>query len=68
MTKKILIAVPDLLLAQADVVAGCESRTRSDLVREAIRRYLEEFNRKKAITGTTSADVQLLNRALAHSD
>lgn len=62
MTKKILIAMPDLLLAQADAVAGCESRTRSDLVREAIRRYVDESNRRNAAEHST-ADVAMLNRA-----
>lgn len=43
MTKKILLAVPPTLLHKVDLMARCESRTRSDLMREALRRYYEQF-------------------------
>ncbi len=33
------------MLEQADFVAQCEHRTRSDLIREALRRYLDNFRR-----------------------
>lgn len=68
MTRKILISVPDLLLVEADAVAACESRTRSDLVREAIRRYVSEFNRQKNADGSRGANVEALNRALARTE
>jgi hypothetical protein len=43
MPKKVLIALPPAMLEQADHVAHCEHRTRSDLIREALRRYLHNF-------------------------
>lgn len=43
MPKKVLIALPPAMLEQIDHVAGVEHRTRSDLIREAMRRYLLEF-------------------------
>lgn len=45
MPKKVLIALPPAMLEQADFVAHCEHRTRSDLIREALRRYLDNFKR-----------------------
>ena len=45
MPKKVLIALPNAMLEQADFVAQCEHRTRSDLIREALRRYLDNFRR-----------------------
>lgn len=44
-TKKVLVAIPPAMLEQANFVAQCEHRTRSDLIREALRRYLENFAR-----------------------
>ena len=43
MLKKVLIALPPAMLEQIDYIAGCEHRTRSDLVREALRRYTARF-------------------------
>jgi metal-responsive CopG/Arc/MetJ family transcriptional regulator len=45
MPKKVLIALPPAMLEQADFVAHAEHRTRSDLIREALRRYLDNFKR-----------------------
>lgn len=45
MPKKVLIALPPAMLEQADFVAHSEHRTRSDLIREALRRYLDNFKR-----------------------
>lgn len=55
-TKKVLIGLPSRLLANVDLMAKYESRTRSDLIREAIRRYYENYRR----TESNSADVQRL--------
>ena len=43
MPKKVLIAFPPGMLEQIDFVAQNEHRTRSDLIREAVRRYINEF-------------------------
>jgi metal-responsive CopG/Arc/MetJ family transcriptional regulator len=45
MPKKVLIALPPAMLEQCDVVATNEHRTRSDLIREALRRYLDAAKR-----------------------
>ena len=45
MPKKVLVALPSGLLEQIDNVASAEHRTRSDLIREALRRYTEGFRR-----------------------
>lgn len=47
MPKKVLIALPPAMLEQVDYIAQCEHRTRSDLIREALRRYLDNFRRQQ---------------------
>jgi CopG family transcriptional regulator / antitoxin EndoAI len=47
MAKKVLVALPPGLLEQVDFVAQVEQRNRSDLIRESLRRYIQEFNRKQ---------------------
>lgn len=49
MPKKVLLAVPPAMLEQVDFIAQCEHRTRSDLIREALRRYLDEFRRRQGV-------------------
>jgi metal-responsive CopG/Arc/MetJ family transcriptional regulator len=48
MPKKVIIALPHAMLEQVDFIAQCEHRTRSDLIREALRRYLDNFRRTQA--------------------
>lgn len=55
MSKKVLIALPSGMLEQVNAVAQYEHRNRSDLIREALRRYVDGFRRQhgtqlKAIT------------------
>ena len=47
MPKKVLVALPPGLLEQIDFVASTEQRTRSDLIREALRRYIDTFKRNQ---------------------
>jgi len=47
MPKKVLVALPPGLLEQIDFVAQIEHRSRSDLIREALRRYIENFKRSQ---------------------
>ncbi len=49
MPKKVLIALPPAMLEQVDFIAQYEHRTRSDLIREALRRYLDNFKRTKPV-------------------
>lgn len=55
MPKKVLIALPPSMLEQVDFVAQVEHRTRSDMIREALRRYLDNFKKTQSsqITVTT---------------
>ena len=41
MTAKVLLSMPEELLAQVDKLAREEQRTRSELVREALRQYFQ---------------------------
>lgn len=43
MSKKVLVALTPAFLEQVDFIAQVEHRTRSDLIRESLRRYLEAF-------------------------
>lgn len=58
MPKKVLIALPERLLAAADAVAQAECRTRSDLMREALRRYIDAYNDRRPASALqlTAAD------------
>lgn len=48
MPKKVLVALPPGLLEQIDFVAQVEHRSRSDLIREALRRYIDNFKKSQA--------------------
>lgn len=48
MPKKVLIALPPAMLEQVDYIAGYEHRTRSDLIREALRRYIQPYRQESA--------------------
>lgn len=54
MTKKVLIALPIKMLDQVDQVAEQECRTRSDLVREALRRYIAAANKGQTLSVAVS--------------
>jgi len=41
MKKKVLIAIPERLLDQVDLLANYRSQTRSELIREALRLHVE---------------------------
>lgn len=47
MPHKVLIALPPAMLEEVDSIAKVEHRTRSDLIREALRRYIHQFNRNQ---------------------
>jgi predicted DNA-binding protein len=47
MPKKILIALPPAMLEQIDQIALVEHRNRSDLVRESLRKYINEFKKEQ---------------------
>ncbi len=41
MANKILVSLPEKFLEEVDNVAAAEHRSRSELIREALRAYLE---------------------------
>jgi CopG family transcriptional regulator/antitoxin EndoAI len=43
--KKVLISLPEKFLAEIDIVADEEQRTRSELIREALRAYIRNPQR-----------------------
>lgn len=45
--KKALIAIPPPMMVEVDALAEEECRTRSDLIREALRQYVDNAKRKK---------------------
>lgn len=63
MPKKVLVALPSGFLEQIDFVAQCEHRTRSDLIREALRRYLDGFRRVQGprVVETSPSKVALID-------
>ncbi len=59
---KVLLSIPDKFLNQIDEVAENEQRTRSELIREALRTYMKRnimFDSKK-----TNSDAELLDKLL----
>jgi metal-responsive CopG/Arc/MetJ family transcriptional regulator len=43
-SSRVLISLPDKFLNEIDEVADTEQRTRSELIREALRQYLTELS------------------------
>jgi metal-responsive CopG/Arc/MetJ family transcriptional regulator len=45
--KKVLVALPSKMLEEIDFIAIDEHRSRSDLIREALRRYTDNYKRTR---------------------
>lgn len=62
--KKVLIALPPAMLGEVDYIAEAEHRTRSDMIREALRRYIEiyrtKFNRPQTVAALPPSPVASL--------
>ncbi len=59
---KVLLSIPDKFLDKIDEVAENEQRTRSELIREALRNYMKRsvmFDLKK-----TNAEAEFLDKLL----
>ena len=59
---KVLLSIPDKFLNQIDEIASNEQRTRSELIREALRSYMKRnmlFDTKK-----DASDAQVLDTLL----
>jgi len=46
-TKRIMISLPNHLLQEVDGIVASENRTRSDFIREAMRLYLQEREKRQ---------------------
>lgn len=57
MANKILVSLPEKFLEDVDRVAAAEHRSRSELIREALRAYLETRQSKKMSEGSASYTV-----------
>ena len=59
---RVLIAMPEKFVDESDTVANSENRTRSELIREALRTYMYRSqlrNSKKAVTNAELLDTLL---------
>ena len=54
---KVLVNFQDEFLAEIDKIAESEHRTRSSLIREALRRYLSQYNNSKQINEISSKEL-----------
>lgn len=54
---KVLISMPEQFLDQIDAVAGNENRTRSELIREALRTYINRNNKFNTQTASRNAEI-----------
>ena len=63
MASKVMISFPDEFLAEVDRIAQEEHRTRSELVREAIRLYIETRGHRRR-----PGDMPQIQKAVATQD
>ena len=54
---RILVAMPDKFLESIDKLANIEQRTRSELVREALRTYIKRSNAVKPQQASDNAKI-----------
>ena len=54
MTERVLISMPERFLFDIDKVAEEEHRSRSELIREALRTYMERRNALERISSNTA--------------
>ena len=57
--RTVLVSMPDQFLKSIDTLAKEEDRTRSELVREALRFYITINYGKETLYGTQTTQVQL---------
>ena len=54
---RVLISMPERFLDEIDKVAGNENRTRSELIREAIRTYMYRNQLRNSKQATKNAEI-----------
>jgi CopG family transcriptional regulator/antitoxin EndoAI len=65
--KKIIVSIPDSLLAEIDLVSVAESKNRSEIVREAIRLYIWERKKTELCERLRKGYIEMgdINKAIA---
>lgn len=63
--KRIMIGLPDSLLAEVDRIAAAEQISRSDIIREAMKLYIEERRRRLFIEQMKKGYLEMANINLA---
>ena len=54
---RILISMPEKFLEEIDGVAENESRSRSELIREALRNYMRRVSKQQLLDASRNADI-----------
>lgn len=54
---RVLVSMPEEFLNRIDEVAGNESRSRSELIREALRTYIHKNTTRHTITADKNAEI-----------
>ena len=54
---RVLISMPERFLDEIDKVAGNENRTRSELIREALRTYIYKQRVRESTTASKNASI-----------
>lgn len=54
---KVLVTMPDEFLNKIDGFASAEQRTRSELIREALRSYMKRFSIQNPQKASKNADI-----------
>ncbi len=54
---RVLISMPEKFLDEIDLVADSENRTRSELIREALRSYMYRSQLRNSTKATSNAEI-----------
>lgn len=54
---RVLISMPEKFLSQIDEVADNENRTRSELIREALRTYIHRNTTRNTVAAAKNAEI-----------
>jgi len=65
-TRKVLVAVPERLLGQIDLLAEFRSQTRSELIRDALRNHVDRS--QTAPVSVTTPTLSLVTSAAQNRD
>ncbi|MDF9407964.1 ribbon-helix-helix protein, CopG family [Pelotomaculum isophthalicicum JI] len=63
--EKFMVSLPDSLLAEVDRIAAAEQISRSDIIREAVKLYIEDRRRRLFIEQMKKGYLEMANINLA---